>query len=424
VVIALVFIVSLLVGIPIAFVLGLTGVTHLVVIDNPLFFNIVTQRMFGGVNSFSLMAIPFFIMAGDFMNKGGITVKLIDFVREFIGSIRGGLAYAVVIVAVILSAILGSANAVAAMLCGVLIPEMKKDNYPEEFSGALIAASAVMGPVIPPSVTFIIYGVLTGVSVNGLYLAGIVPGLLLAIGYSAVIFFYSKKHNFARSKEAVNLNRLFKSFVVALPALIVPVIMLGGVLGGFFTPTESGAVAVAAAILAGMFYRTLKLKDVPGILLNTGTITAAIMMIVAFGNIMGWTLAMDKVPQLITSTILGITQNQHLVLAMILAFAIFLGCVMEGFASLIIFAPVLAILATSVGIDPIHFGVIISIMLTIGLITPPVGMLLFVVSNISKISLSKLSKAILPFAIVAFVVTIALAYAPNIVLYLPRMFGK
>lgn len=423
-IIAAVFVISLLCGIPIAFVLGLTGITHLFVIDNPLFFNVITQRLFSGVNSFSLMCIPFFIMAGDFMNKGGITQRLIDFVREIIGSVRGGIAYVVVIVAMILSAILGSANAVAAMLCAVLIPEMRKDGYDEAFAGSLIAASSVLGPVVPPSVTFIIYGLLTGVSVSSLYLAGIVPGVLLGVGYCLVIFYYSKKQNFPKANSSFNLKRLLHSFISALPALIVPVIMLGGVLGGIFTPTESGAVAVVAAIIAGILYKTLKWKDIPAILLNTGSITAAIMLIVAFGNIMGWTLAIDKVPQLISDTILGITSNQHLVFAMILAFLVFLGCVMEGFASLIIFAPVLAVLANAVNIDPVHFGVIICIMLTIGLITPPVGMLIFVVSNISGISLTKLSKAILPFALVAFVVTILLAYAPDVVLFLPRMFGK
>jgi tripartite ATP-independent transporter DctM subunit len=421
--IAIVFVVSLLVGIPIAFVLGLTGIAHLIVIDNPVFFKVITQRMFAGVNSFSLMAIPFFILAGEFMNKGGVTEKLLDFVRELIGCIRGGIAYAVVVVAMILSSILGSANAVAAMLCGILIPEMKKDGYPEEFAGALIAASGVMGPIVPPSVTFIIYGVLTGVSVSALYLAGIIPGILLGVGYGLVIFLYSRKHNFPRSKDRINFQKLFKAFFAALPALIVPIVMLGGVLAGIFTPTEAGAVAVAAAIFAGIFYRTLKLKDVPGILLNTGTITAAIMLIVAFGNILGWTLAMDKVPQLITDTIVGITSNKHFVMAMILGFLIVLGCVMEGFAALIIFAPVLTITATTVGIDPIHFGVIICIMLTIGLATPPVGMLLFVTSNISGISLSKLSKAVIPFTAVAFIVTVALAYLPDLVLYLPRLFA-
>lgn len=422
--IAIIFITSLLVGIPIAFVLGLTGLTHLIVIDEPLFFNIITQRLFGGVNSFSLMCIPFFIMAGDFMNKGGVTRKLIDFIREMIGCVKGGIAYVVVVVAMILSAILGSANAVAAMLCAVLVPEMKKDGYDDAFAGALIAASSVLGPVVPPSVTFIIYGMLTGVSVSKLFLAGIVPGVVIAAGYAGVIMFYSKKHNFPKVNDSLDLKRLLRSFIAAVPALVVPVIMLGGVLGGFFTPTESGAVAVAAAIIAGVLYRTLKWKDIPAILLNTGSVTAAIMLIIAFGNIMGWTLAMDKVPQLISDTILGITTNQHLVFAMILGFLILLGCVMEGFASLIIFAPVLAVLANGVNIDPVHFGVIICLMLTIGLITPPIGMLIFVVSNITNISLTRLSKAILPFAFVAFVLTVILAYIPDLVLFLPRVFGN
>lgn len=419
-----VFVASLLCGIPIAFVLGLTALTHLIAMDNAAFFNVVTQRLFGGVNSFSLMCIPFFVMAGEFMNKGGVTERLIDFTRELVGSVKGGLAYVVVIVAMILSAILGSANAVAAMLCAVLVPALKKDGYPEEFSGSLIAASGVLGPIIPPSVTFILYSLLTGTSINNLYLAGIIPGIVLAVGYSAVIAYYAQKYDFPKAIEGFDFARLTKSFIKALPALLVPVIMLGGVLAGAFTPTEAGAVAVVAAILAGIIYRSLTWEDVPGILLNSGAVTAAIMLIVAFGNIMGWTLAMDNIPQLIRDTVLGITTNPYLVLAMLLAITIVLGCVMEAFASLVVFAPMLAGVAMAVNIDPVHFGVIICIMLNIGLITPPVGMLLFVTSNISKISLAKLSKSILPFAAVAFAVTIILAYLPDVVLLLPRMFGK
>jgi tripartite ATP-independent transporter DctM subunit len=424
VLVAVIFIASLLCGIPIAFVLGLTALAHLLAMDNAAFFNVITQRLFGGVNSFSLMCIPFFVMAGEFMNKGGVTERLIDFTRELVGSVRGGLAYVVVIVAMILSAILGSANAVAAMLCAVLVPELKKDGYSEEFSGSLIAASGVLGPIIPPSVTFILYSLLTGTSIHNLYLAGIIPGILLAVGYSFVIAYYAKKYNFPKAKDGFDFARLIKSFVKALPALLVPVIMLGGVLAGAFTPTEAGAVAVVAAILAGIIYRSLKWEDVPGILLNSGAVTAAIMLIVAFGNIMGWTLAMDNIPSLIRDTVLGITTNPYLVLAILLAFLIALGCVMEAFASLVVFAPMLAAVAMAVNIDPVHFGVIICIMLNIALITPPVGMLLFVVSNISKISLAKLSKTILPFAAVAMAITVMLAYLPDVVLLLPRMFGK
>ncbi|GAA0720277.1 TRAP transporter large permease [Clostridium malenominatum] len=422
--VVIVFVVFLLLGMPIAFMLGLTGVAHLFAIGNPTFLSIIPQRMFGGVNQFSLLCIPFFVLAGDLMNKGGITERIMGFVRECVGFLRGGLAYAAVIVAMILSAILGSANAVAAILCAVLIAEMKKDGYDEDFSASLIASSGVLGPIIPPSVTFILYSVLTGTSVNKMFIAGIVPGILIGLGYILVIRYYTKKRNYPKIKEKFEPKEVFKAFVKAAPSLVVPVVIVGGVLGGVFTPTESGAVAVAIALISGLAYRTLKISELPEILLNTGITTAAIMFIVAFGNIIGWTLAIDQLPAKMAQGILGVTTNKNLVMLMILLALIIIGCVMEAFAALLIFVPVFAPIAKAVGIDPIHFGIIFSVMINIGLITPPVGMLLFVTSNISKVPLGKINKAILPFVGVAFVVTFILAFVPDLVMFLPNLIAK
>ena len=422
--IALVFIVSLAVGMPIAFMLGLTGITHLLVMDNPLFLNIITQRLFSGVDQFSLMCIPFFVLAGELMNKGGITERIMAFVRECVGFLRGGMAYAAVIVAIILSAILGSANAVAAILCATLVAQMKRDGYDPDFTAGLIASAGVLGPIIPPSITFIMYGVLTGVSVSQLFLAGIIPGILIGVGYMIVIYIYAKKRNYPRIKERIEPSALWKSFLGAAPSLLVPVVIVGGVLGGIFTPTESGAIAVAIALFSGLAYRTLNIRDLPKIFLNTAMVTASIMLIVAFGNIMGWTLAMDKVPVKVAEAILSVTNSQHMVMLFILIALIVVGCLMDGFAALLVFVPVFFPLATQVGIDPVHFGLIFAIMLNIGLITPPVGMVLFVTSNISKVPLSKLNKAVVPFIIAAFGVTFALAFMPDFTMYLPRMFSK
>lgn len=422
-IVAIVFVIALLAGVPMAFVLGLAGITHLFAIGEPAYMSIITQRLFTGVNSFSLMCIPFFVLAGDLMNKGGVTKRLLNLARELVGWIPGGMAYCCVILAMVLSAILGSANAVAAILCAILITEMAKDGYDPEFTGSVIAASSVLGPIIPPSVTFIIYGVLTGVSVSKMFMAGIVPGILLGVGYATVIAVYTKKRGYRKSKDHFDAKACGIAFVKAIPALLVPVVIIGGIMGGIFTPTESGAVAVVAAVVAAIIYRSFDIKSLPDVLLNTGMTTAAIMLIVTFGNIIGWSMSIDNIPNKITNAILSVTDNQQIVLLLIILCLFAIGCVMDAFAAMYVFTPVFYPLATAVGIDPIHFGIIFCLMLTIGLITPPVGMLLFVTSNISGVPLAKLSKTIWPFVLTAMVVVLLLAFVPDLVMFIPNLFA-
>lgn len=421
--VAVVFIAALLLGFPMAFVLGYGGIAHLVAMNQETFFSVITQRMFTGVNSYSLMCIPFFILAGEIMNMGGITERLLDFARESIGWIKGGMAYCCVVMAMVLSAILGSANAVCAILCAILVKEMAKDGYDDDFTGSLICASGVLGPIIPPSVTFIIYGVLTGVSVQRMFMAGVVPGIMLALAYIVVILYYTKKRGYKKAKEHFDFKTFSASFVRSLPALIVPIIIIGGIVGGVFTPTESGAIAVVAAIIASIIYRSFDFKKLPNVLLKSGISTAAIMYIVAFGNIMGWTFAMDGIPEKITSGILAITTNKTIIILLIIVALAIIGCLMEAFSAMYIFVPVFVPLASAIGMDPVHFGLIICLMLTIGLMTPPVGMLLFVTSNMAKIPLTKLSKSVAPFAVSAFIVVLILAYCPVLVTFIPDMLG-
>ncbi|MDK2868552.1 MAG: hypothetical protein PWP51_2950 [Clostridiales bacterium] len=418
----IVFVIALFAGVPIAFVLGLAGVTHLVQIGDPSFFNVIVPRMFAGMDIMGLTCIPFFIVAGEVMNASGVTGKLLEFTRSLIGHFRGGLAYAVVFIAMILSAILGSANAVASILCAVMIPEMSKDKYPEEFSGALIASSGILGPVIPPSVTFVYFSVLSNVSVNGLFMGGIIPGVLLGLGFAVVIFFKVRKFDLPKG-EPFQLKRLFKSTFEALPALLVPIIIVGGIMSGAFTPTESGAVAVFAAFLAGLFYRKFKLSMLPSIFTRAAIATSGIFLIIGFGNIIGWSMAIDKIPQAISAAILGFTTSKTLIIFIMLGLLVLVGCVMEATAAMLIFTPVLLPIATAIGMNPIHFGIVFCIMLTIALVTPPVGMVLFVTSNISKISLNKLSGQVLPFVAVAFVITIVIAFAEPLVMWIPTLLG-
>lgn len=423
-VVVIAFVVCLLIGVPIAFLLGLTGIVHMISLGQAEYFSAVINRMLAGLNSTGLSAIPFFIIAGELMNEGGITKRLFDLFRELVASIKGGLAYAVVVVAAVLAAILGSANAVSSMLCKVAIPEMSKDGYKEEFSGALIAASGVLGPIIPPSTTFVYYSVLTEVSVRGLFIAGIIPGILLALGFILVIWANGKIFKaYPNPSLKFSWNRLGKAFVKAIPALLVPVIMVGGILAGIFTPNESACVAVVAAIIVGLGYKTLDIRRLPAALLRAGMASAALLLIVSFGNIISWTLAVSGVKDVVLATILSITTNKYIILLICIAILAAVGCVMDATAAMLVFIPVLTPIADLIGMNAVHFGLIYCLMITIGLITPPVGMTLFVTSNVSGIDFTKICKSVIPFSIVALAITIALAYMPGVVMFLPNLFG-
>lgn len=418
------FVVMLLIGVPIAFLLGLTGIIHMFTLGNAQYFGAIINRMLGGVNSTGLTAIPFFIIAGEIMNEGGVTKRIFNFFRELVISIRGGLAYTVVVVAAVLAAILGSANAVSSILCKVAIPEMKKDGYKEEFSGSLIAASGVLGPIIPPSTTFVYYSVLTDVSVKGLFMAGIMPGILLAVGFIAIIWVQGKIFKvYPEPSNKFSLKRVTKAFIEAIPALMIPIVMMGVIIAGIFTPTESASVAIVAAIMVGMLYKTLDLKKLPRALINAGTTAAALLLIVAFGNIISWTLAVAGVKDIVIGTMLSITRNRYLLLFMVIVMMMAVGCVMDATAAMLVFIPVLTPVADLLGLNPIHFGVIYCLLITIGLVTPPVGMTLFVTSNVSGIEFSKICRAVIPFAAVAIVITVILAYMPSVVMFIPNLLG-
>lgn len=421
--VVIVFVIALVIGTPIFAVLGLTGLTHVATMGVDAYFNIVTQKIFAGASVSSLTCIPFFIMAGELMNVMGVTSKLIDFVRSLVGHFRGGLAYVVVIVAMILSAILGSANAVAAILCAVVIPEMIRDGYRDDFSSALVCASGVLGPIIPPSVTFVYFSVLSGVSVTAMFAGGAIPGILIGLGYMLVIRIQTNRLSLPRSTERFDLKVFLKTFVKAIPALLVPVILVGGITMGIFTPQESGAVAVVAAIVAGIIYGKFSFKLLPKALMNSVPVTAGIFIIIGFGNIMGWTMAVDKIPDKISNAVLSFTQSGALIILFMFVVLIIVGCAMEATAAQLIFTPVLMPLAQAAGMDMVQFGVWFCIMITLGLVTPPVGMTLFVTSNITKVSLIRISKQLLPFIVVAFAVTLLMAYVPGIIMFLPNMLG-
>ena len=411
----------LLLGAPIAFVLALTGVSHLAFMSFD-YFSIIPQRMFAGINITSLTCIPFFIVAGELMNGGGVTRKLLDFVQEIVGCIRGGLAYCTIFTAALLSAILGSSNAVASILCNTMIPDMEKSGYDRDFSGGLIAASGMLGPIIPPSTTFIYYSVLTGCSVKMLFMAGIIPGILIALSYCVVVFLYVRKHDLPRVFDRIHVGRLFRAFVAAIPALMVPVVIVGGVLAGIFTPTESGAVACFIAFVAGLFYKSLRIREIPQMMLRAAKSSASIMFIIACGNIMGWSMAVDGIPAMIQNAILSVTDNYYIVIALMLIILLIVGCLMEATAAMLIFSTVFLGLANAIGMDTLHFGLVFCLMLVLALVTPPVGMTLFVTANVAGLEVRRISKAIIPFVIAAFAVIVLIAYWPDLALCLPKLF--
>lgn len=417
----------LLLGMPIPFVLGATGLSHILTMNTDML-AVVPQRIFAGINSSSLSAIPFFIIAGELMGESGVSQRLLQLVRDLIGWVKGGLGYATIVIAGVLSAVLGSPNAVSSILCKTMIPDMKKDGYSEEFTGSLIAACGVLD-ILPPSSTLVIYSVIASTSIQKMYSAAVIPSFLLMAGYAVIVFTYAHKNqvgvDFAtgRSMYKFEGKRAIKSFISAIPALLVPTIMVGGSMSGIFTPTEAGAISCVAAICAGMIYKTIDLKKIPHMLGKAASTAAVILFIIAMGNILAYSMAVDNIPQMISKAILGFSNSGGLIMMLMLLVLIVVGCLMEATAGIMIFAPVMIPVATAIGVDPIHFGIIFCLMMTVALITPPVGMLLFVTSNVAKIQLSTLYKSIFPFAVAAMIITFALAYLPDIVMFLPRLMG-
>ena len=422
--VALVFIVTLVFGLPIAFALGITGTVQAAMMDNPRMMVMLPQRMFAASDNFSLMAIPLFVLAGELMGFGGITEALANMSRSVIGHIRGGLAYVTVVVGVFLGALLGSANAAAALLGKVMYPEMRKDEYDDVFSSCLVAATSILGPIIPPSMIFIVYGVAANLSIGELFFAGIVPGLMLACGYIMAIWWIGRQKKWPIRIRA-GMGEVTTSFIKAAPSLLVPIIILGGILGGITTPAESAAAASVVSMFLGVFvYKKLRLAHILPILEQTGVVSASIMIIVAMANILGWTMALEQVPQEIANALLALTTNKYVALLLINVFLIFVGMVMETVAAIIILVPVFLPIVQTLGIDPLHFGLVVSFNLIVGLLTPPVGVALFTTSIVTGVSLQKLIKPIWYWVGMALFILILITYIPDLVTFLPRMVFK
>lgn len=414
------FIVLIFLGVPVAFSLGLASLLYLFLAEIP--FNIIPQRMFGGLNSFVLLCIPGFILAGNLMNAGGITQRIIKFANDLFGHIRGGLGLANVGASMGFAGISGTALADTASIGSILIPAMKKEGYGPGFSAAVTASSSTVGPIIPPSLPMIIVGTLASLSIGDLFLAGAVPGILLGLGLMIPTYIISVKRKYPKG-ERQSVKTIGKSFIGAFWALLMTVIILYGILGGFFTPTEASIIAVLYAFVIGIFvYKELPIKKIPEIMLSSMTATASIMLLVGFANLFGWIMVREQIPQLVAESILGISTNAIIVILLINLLLLFVGTFMETIAALVILFPVLLPVALTVGMDPIQFGVMMVLNLVIGLVTPPVGVCLFVASQIGKVSIGKTSRELLPFLGVSLVVLMLVAFVPQITLFLPSLF--
>jgi len=416
----LVFLVLLILGFPIAFALGISAFTYLIFSDIPLM--VIPQKMYAGIDVFVLLSIPGFILAGNLMNASGITQRIINFCNALLGHIRGGLGLANVGASMLFGGISGTAIADTASIGSVMIPAMKKEGYDAPFSCAVTASSSTIGPVIPPSLPMIIAATLTGLSVGKLFVAGIIPGLLLGVGFMITTYLIAVKKKYPKSSKQP-LKVIFKTFLQAFWAVMMTFVILFGIIGGVFTPTEASIVAVIYAMGIGLWvYKELKLKMIPAILLQSAKTTAALMVLVGFANLFAWIMTVEELPQLIANSLLELTENKWILLLLINLLLIFIGAFMETIAALLILFPVLLGVAMQVGVDPVQFAVIMVFNLVIGLTTPPVGVCLFVASSIGQVSIEKIAKAGFPFLLVSLVVLMLLTYIPAISLWLPGLF--
>ena len=416
-----VFFLLLFIKFPIAYALGISTLIYLLFAGFPLV--IIPLKMYAGIDLFVLLSIPGFILAGNLMNSCGMTDRIIKFCNNLLGHIRGGLALANIGASMIFAGISGTAIADTASIGSIMIPAMKKEGYETDFSCAVTAASSTIGPIIPPSLPMIIAGSLTGLSIGKLFLAGAIPGLLLALGLMIVSFLISRKRKHPKQIKA-SWKEKGSGFLHAFWALLMTIIILYGIIGGMFTPTEASVIAVLYALLVGSFiYKTLNFKKIYEVITTSAGTTASLMILVGFANLFGWILVCEKVPQDLASMLLSITENKYLLLLLINILLILIGSFMETIAALLIVYPILLKVAVEAGVDPIQFSIIAILNLIIGLTTPPVGVCLFVASGIGKISIDKIVKAGFPFLLVSLLILLLVTYIPALSLFLPGVFN-
>lgn len=382
------------------------------------------RNIYNGMASFPLMAIPFFMLAGELMNRGGITMRLVEFSQAMMGHFRGGLAHVNVLSSMLFAGLSGSAVADTSALGSMLIPAMEKEGYTRKFAAAITAASSVIGPIIPPSGIMIIYAYVMGESVAALFLAGIIPGILVGVGLMIMVKFMADKYDFPASRTKASWGERGDASLKAFFPLMTPVIILGGILGGVFTPTEAAAVAVGYAILIGMFVlNTLKIKDLPDVFMRAAMTSATVLLLVGAAMAFKTVVSLSHTPEILAEFVLGLSENPLILLFLINLLLFVVGMFLDAGPAIIILGPILGPIFVDLGVDPIHFAIIMSVNLTVGLATPPMGLVLFVASSVSGERVETISKAILPFLAVEIVVIFLITFIPEISMTIPRLTG-
>jgi tripartite ATP-independent transporter DctM subunit len=407
-------------GMPVAFSIIIVSVFGLLIIGNvPL--SVVPHRMIAGADSFPMMAIPFFLLAGSLMNTGGVTRRLVNFASALVGRMPGGLAHVNIVTNMIMAGMSGSALADAAGTGSILIPAMRQGGYPAAFSAVVTACASTIGPIIPPSIPFVVIGAMVGISIGRLFLGGAIPGTIMGSYLMIVAYIISKRRGYTPYTKS-SLKDTLKAFREALLALLLPIIILGGILGGVFTPTEAAVVAAVYAFVLGVFvFKEIKAKDLPRIFLEAGMTTASLMFIVAAASVLGWLLSREQAGLKLVDAFLSISSNPWMVLFILNIILLILGCLMETYAIMIILVPVLMPLVKNLGIDPVHFGVVVVLNLCIGLVTPPFGMGMFLVCRLAGIKVMEFVKELPIFLIALLAALFTITFFPSLVTYLPRL---
>lgn len=418
------FVVLLVLGVPIAYSIGVAGILTLLINIMPLpAFTTFAQRMATGLNSFALLAIPFFILAGQLMNQGGIALRLIDFAKVLVGPLPGGLAFVNIIANMLFGAISGSAAASASAIGSFMTPKMVEEGYDKPFAAAVNITSATTGLVIPPSNVLIVYSLASGgVSIAALFIAGYVPGIITGLLLMGVAAAFAYRKNYPVG-EKTGLRDGFLKFIHAVPSLFLLIIVIGGILAGVFTATEASAVAVLYALILALIYGEVKTKDIPAILLKSVRVTSIVLLLVAASMGMSWVMSFANIPQNVSAGLLSISTNTIIILLIINLILLFVGVFMDMTPAVLIFTPIFLPIVVDLGIDPIHFGIIMVVNLSVGLCTPPVGSLLFIGCSVADLSIVKVIRPLIPFFAAMIVALMLITYIPALSLWLPGVFG-
>ena len=414
--IAAVFTSLLFLGLPIALVLAMVALVYIYASGNPVLYLSFPQQFFAGLENYGLLAIPLFLAVGELMNEGGITRRLVALASVFVGHLRGGLAYINILANMFLASIMGSANAQVAVMAQVMVPEMEKKGYSRGFATATTCAGALLAPVIPPSMLFVIFGVLAQISIGDMFIAGIVPGLMMAFAFICVIALLGYRYKYPPG-ERLSRQQKLRNMGAAIPSLLVPIVMIGGILGGITTPTEAAAVGALTAVLVGIVaHNEIRFARIGDMLLRVAVNSAVVLALVAAAGVFGWVIVFEKIPQQLALLLQQITTDPFTFMLLVTALLLAVGTVIDGIAALILLVPILLPVATQVyGINPYHFGVVICINLTLGLLTPPVGTALYVAARVTGATPAEILRPLMPFLVATLLILILLCWQPQLV---------